>query len=150
MFLPADDKAQFLWVSHLPGAVATWSSGPAFPPTWVPVIPYHRATLTLSRCGATARPSLGQQQLLRSIEYAGRPERHRRPRRRDEFTLVLKTNGTVTGWGRSDLGRLSFPASLTNVTAIAAGAVMARSEKRCRVVAWGNNYYGQTSIHRSE
>lgn len=65
------------------------------------------------------------------------------------FSLGLKANGTVTGWGRNESGQTSIPSSATNVAAIAAGnshSVALRSNGT--VVAWGFNN-GQTTVAAS-
>lgn len=62
------------------------------------------------------------------------------------FSLALRTNGTVAAWGSNGYGQTTVPAGLSNVTAIAAGGVHSlalRSDGT--VVGWGWNAYGQTT-----
>ena len=37
------------------------------------------------------------------------------------FSMALKANGTVVGWGHNSYGEITIPAGLTNVVAISAG-----------------------------
>ena len=63
------------------------------------------------------------------------------------FSLVLKSNQTVVGWGDNSYGQTSIPDSLTNATTIAAGSSFGLALKsNGTVVGWGDNGYGQTSI----
>jgi hypothetical protein len=62
-------------------------------------------------------------------------------------SLALKSDGTLTGWGRTDYGQAYIPTGLSNVVAIAAGAAFSLVLKADgMLVAWGDNYYGQTNI----
>ncbi len=62
-------------------------------------------------------------------------------------TVVLKSDGTVTAWGRDIEGQTNVPSGLTGVTAIAAGnnhTVALKSDGT--VAAWGDNTSGQTAV----
>jgi len=62
-------------------------------------------------------------------------------------SLLLKSNGTVIGWGNNSNGQSNVPADLMDVTAIAAGnehSLALTSDGT--VVAWGNNSAGQTTL----
>jgi len=64
-----------------------------------------------------------------------------------DFSLVLKSDGTVASWGNPNQGRTNVPAGLSNVVAIAAGyyhSLALRSDGV--VVSWGNNSQGQTNV----
>ena len=53
----------------------------------------------------------------------------------------------VVAWGNNAFGQTNVPASLSGVTAIAAGYEHSLALKSDgTVVAWGNNYYGQTTV----
>jgi hypothetical protein len=76
----------------------------------------------------------------------------------DEFSLVLNSNGIISGWGSNQLGELTTPCSLYNYlthtcvnpvygfSAIAAGGTHALALKDGRVWAWGDNSSGQTTL----
>ena len=56
----------------------------------------------------------------------------------DSFSLALKADGTVVGWGYNGYGQISIPAGLNKVTAIAAGnnqSLALRADGT--VVSWG-------------
>lgn len=54
------------------------------------------------------------------------------------YSLALKTDGTVYGWGNGSNGRLDIPANLNNVVAIATGHYLALALKSDgSIVAWG-------------
>jgi len=62
-------------------------------------------------------------------------------------SLALKSDGTITGWGRNDFGQASIPAGLSNVVAIAAGAAYSMAlQANGTVLAWGDNIYGPTNV----
>ena len=55
--------------------------------------------------------------------------------------------GSVVGWGYSGAGETVVPANATNVVAIAGGgghSLALRADGT--VVAWGNNYFGQSTV----
>ena len=61
------------------------------------------------------------------------------------FSLALKFDGTVTGWGGTGNGETSIPPTLSNVIAIAAGgyhALALRSDGA--LVGWGDDREGET------
>ncbi|RYG47563.1 hypothetical protein EON79_06980, partial [bacterium] len=62
------------------------------------------------------------------------------------FTLLLRPNGTVTGFGNNNLGQTNIPAGLvaTQVSGGANHSVALRADGS--VVAWGDNTYGQTTV----
>lgn len=63
------------------------------------------------------------------------------------YSLALKADGTVVGWGLNDVGQIDVPADLTDAVAIAAGqqhALALRADGT--VVAWGNNQLGRTEV----
>jgi len=63
------------------------------------------------------------------------------------YTLALKENGTVMGWGYNGNGQNNVPAGLGNVTAIAAGSNHGLALKSDgTVVAWGENTRGQSTV----
>jgi alpha-tubulin suppressor-like RCC1 family protein len=71
-------------------------------------------------------------------------------------SLALKVDGTVQGWGNACCGLLNVPFGLTNVLSVGAGAqhslallfdpVPANAAPPGTVLAWGNNYSGQTTV----
>lgn len=64
-----------------------------------------------------------------------------------EYSLALKNDGTVVGWGSNDKGQLDIPKDLTNVKAISAGADHVLALKADgTVVGWGSNSFGQLNI----
>ncbi len=64
-----------------------------------------------------------------------------------QYSLALKSDGTVVGWGVDDYNQIDIPAGLSGITAIAAGQRAAMALKSDgTVVAWGWNGYGQTSV----
>ena len=63
------------------------------------------------------------------------------------FSLALKADGTVVGWGDNTYGQTTIPAGLSNVVAIAAGYYHSLALKADgTVVGWGRNTRGQTTI----
>jgi len=63
------------------------------------------------------------------------------------FTLLLKDNGSVSGWGCNGSGQTSVPAGLGGIIAIAAGSNHAAALKNDgTVTAWGDNALGQTTV----
>jgi hypothetical protein len=64
-----------------------------------------------------------------------------------QHSLVLKSNGTVVGWGRSIEGQITIPTGLSGVTAIAAGGYHSLALKSDgTIIGWGSNAYGQITI----
>ena len=64
-----------------------------------------------------------------------------------DYSLALKADGTVVGWGNNFYGQITIPAGLTNVVAIAAGDLHSLALKADgTVVGWGDNSYGETTI----
>ena len=64
------------------------------------------------------------------------------------YSLALKNDGTVIGWGRNDFGQQNIPSGLTNVTSIAAGwSHCLALNADGTVVGWGGgqNYFGQAT-----
>src|SRR5436190_8163299 len=65
-----------------------------------------------------------------------------------DFSLALRTDGAVVGWGNNDVGQASPPAGLSGVVAIAAGihqhALALKGDGR--IVAWGNNNHGESTV----
>ena len=65
----------------------------------------------------------------------------------DYYSLALKTDGTVVGWGNNLYGQTNGAASVTNAVAVAAGWDHSLALKTDgSVVAWGYNGNGQTSV----
>ncbi len=67
------------------------------------------------------------------------------------FSLALKGDGTVVGWGDDSNGVVTGAAALTNVTAISAGSGTGQGfglalKSDGTVVGWGDNSLGQTNI----
>jgi len=66
-------------------------------------------------------------------------------------SLVLKSDGSVVGWGYNGYGQINIPQSAqSGVTAIAAGydhSLALKSDGS--VVGWGNNDYGKINISQS-
>ena len=63
------------------------------------------------------------------------------------YSLGLRSNGTVFGWGRNDSGQTTIPFSATNIIAISAGSAHAIALRRNgTVLAWQNGVYGQTTV----
>ncbi|MGC3960295.1 MAG: DUF5011 domain-containing protein [Verrucomicrobiota bacterium] len=67
------------------------------------------------------------------------------------YSLALKADGTIFGWGRNDEGQTSIPANATNVVALAAGEFYSLALKADgTVVGWGrNDDYGEITIPAS-
>ena len=64
-----------------------------------------------------------------------------------EFSLALKSDGTVVGWGDNAYGQATLPPGLSIVIAIAAGTDHGLALKSDgAVVAWGYNYQGATNV----
>jgi alpha-tubulin suppressor-like RCC1 family protein len=64
-----------------------------------------------------------------------------------EFSLALKSDGTIVAWGDNSFGQLDVPSGLSNVIAIAAGAphsVALKSDGT--VLAWGFDGVGETDV----
>jgi alpha-tubulin suppressor-like RCC1 family protein len=63
------------------------------------------------------------------------------------YSLALKNDGTVVGWGQNDYGQATSPAGLSGVIAVAAGRHHSLALKNDgTVVGWGYNYFSQTTI----
>ncbi len=63
------------------------------------------------------------------------------------YSLALKADGTVVGWGDNSHGQTAIPVGLSNVVAMAAGADYGLALKADgAVVGWGDNSYGQTAF----
>jgi len=66
------------------------------------------------------------------------------------YSLALKADGTVIGWGFNGNGDTNVPASATNVVAIAAGDYHCLALRvDGTVIGWGNNNFGQTTVPAS-
>lgn len=64
----------------------------------------------------------------------------------NDYSLALKADGTVVGWGDNTFGQLDGPIGLTDVVAIAAGYYHALALKADgTVVAWGYDGVGQAT-----
>jgi hypothetical protein len=62
-------------------------------------------------------------------------------------TILLRSNGTLLGWGSNENGQTDIPTNLNNITAIAAGYNFSAALKsNGTVVAWGYNEWGQTNV----
>ena len=62
------------------------------------------------------------------------------------FSLALKSDGTVVGWGDNTYGQATTPSVLDGVVAVAAGAFHSLALKsNSTVIGWGYNKYGQTT-----
>src|SRR6185369_15774540 len=63
------------------------------------------------------------------------------------YTLALRDNGTVTGWGYNGNGQLTVPTGLSDVTAIAVGSNHSVALKNDgTVTAWGENTWRQSTV----
>ncbi|HEX5399834.1 MAG TPA: hypothetical protein VFY06_12390, partial [Verrucomicrobiae bacterium] len=63
-----------------------------------------------------------------------------------DFTLALKADGTVVGWGQNQTDQTNIPAGLSNVVAIAAGGYHSLALKADgTVVGWGENDLGEAT-----
>ena len=61
-----------------------------------------------------------------------------------EFSLALRSDGTVAGWGHNDRGQTTIPNGLSNVVAIAAGNEFSLALKSDgTVIGWGNDSFGR-------
>jgi alpha-tubulin suppressor-like RCC1 family protein len=64
-----------------------------------------------------------------------------------DFSLALRSNGTVVAWGVNQLNQCGVPAGLAGVVDIAAGQAHGLAlRNNGSVVAWGWNLNGQTNI----
>jgi alpha-tubulin suppressor-like RCC1 family protein len=64
----------------------------------------------------------------------------------DSYSLALKTDGTVVGWGDNSWGETSIPPGLSNVTAISAGYIHCLALKtNGTVVGWGDDSFSETN-----
>lgn len=65
----------------------------------------------------------------------------------DDVCIVVRDDGTLTGWGSNLNGLLTFPAGLSGVTKVAVGRAHAVALKTDgTLVAWGDNSLGQCSV----
>jgi alpha-tubulin suppressor-like RCC1 family protein len=63
------------------------------------------------------------------------------------YSLALKDNSTVTGWGYNGNGQTTVPTGLSGVTAIAAGVNHSVAlQNDGTIVAWGDNTLGQSTL----
>ena len=63
------------------------------------------------------------------------------------FSLGLKTDGSVVGWGQNTYGQLTVPSPNSDFTAVAAGYNHSLGLKADgSVVGWGQNTYGQLNV----
>ncbi len=64
------------------------------------------------------------------------------------YSMAVRSNGTVTAWGKNDYGQTNVPAGLSNVVTISSGwyghAFALKSDGRA--VGWGYNAFGQASV----
>lgn len=63
-----------------------------------------------------------------------------------DHTLLLKSDGTILGWGRNGAGQTAIPKTLSHVSAIAAGGSHSLALQDGCVVGWGGNKEGQINI----
>jgi len=62
------------------------------------------------------------------------------------YTIALRIDGTVVGWGIDDRGQVDIPVGLSDVVAISAGRTHDLALKSDgTVVGWGENDYGQAT-----
>jgi hypothetical protein len=65
----------------------------------------------------------------------------------DRFSLALRSDGTVVGWGFAPLGATTPPSGLTDVVAIGAGTDFGLALKGDgSVKAWGQSLQGATQV----
>jgi hypothetical protein len=64
------------------------------------------------------------------------------------FSLALRADFTVAGWGHNLNGALNIPSGLTNVSALSAGSsgTILALKRDSTVTAWGQNAAGQANI----
>jgi alpha-tubulin suppressor-like RCC1 family protein len=63
------------------------------------------------------------------------------------YSLALKADGTVVGWGNNGDGQTNMPAELTDVVQVAGGRAHSLALKADgTVVAWGSNLNGQSNV----
>ncbi|KQQ00671.1 hypothetical protein ASG06_15150 [Rathayibacter sp. Leaf185] len=64
-----------------------------------------------------------------------------------DWSLALRSDGTVAAWGYNGAGQTRVPAGLTDVTAIAAGLYHGLALKSDgTVTAWGDSTFGQATV----
>jgi hypothetical protein len=64
-----------------------------------------------------------------------------------DFSLALRADGTLVGWGANNAGQLSIPSSATSLLAISAGTYHALALKADgTVLAWGDNTNFQANV----
>jgi alpha-tubulin suppressor-like RCC1 family protein len=63
------------------------------------------------------------------------------------FSLGLRADGRVSGWGINNFSQINVPANVSNIVAIGAGFFHGLALRTGgTVVAWNNNSFGQTNI----
>lgn len=63
-----------------------------------------------------------------------------------DHTLLLKSDGTVLGWGRNSAGQIAISKTLSHVSAIAAGGSHSLALQDGYVMGWGGNKDGQINV----
>jgi hypothetical protein len=64
-----------------------------------------------------------------------------------QFSLALRNDGSVVGWGDDSYGQTDVPSGLSGVVSIAAGMQHSLALKADgTVIAWGDNSCGQTNV----
>ncbi|MDD5134205.1 MAG: hypothetical protein PHP01_02185 [Phycisphaerae bacterium] len=63
-----------------------------------------------------------------------------------QYSLALKSDSSIVGWGWNDFGQATPPAGNDFVAIAAGGRYSLALKSDGTIVGWGNNQYGQTTV----